>query len=380
MIDGAHISTTDQNTVLNDFYGLTSNSDTLSAMQQMSGDAHTVSPVAAFRGQQAVMTMVDDRNASIRRDGGVSGTNFNFADLANISSSEKATIFSAVADNINSSQLGKSTFSSSSVWMRTIAQGGFAGADSNGLALNTSSVGAVFGADYSLDQNRAIGGALSLVNNTAAGGSQILSTGLTIYGTKTFAPYYVSGRLSGSYDEYSNSRSISFSTLSRKASSSAAGYQMTSGIEFGKQFKINETSLEAYSGVNAGYVYRNGFTESGADALDVTVSSYNANTFNTTLGTRISSNFSFVEHSVLTPFAQIAWQHDFAAVLGTTNSTLFNSAYTLSGPDIGADSLRVGLGLSGSLGSSGRIFANYNGSFRTRETDHGLEVGMTYNW
>ena len=248
------------------------------------------------------------------------------------------------------------------------------------MALNSSSIGAVFGADYGLGKDKIVGGAISFVRNAATGGSQVLSTGLSFYGTQSLAPFYVSGRIGGSYDEYSNSRSIDFSTISRTASSSTNGYQVTGNIELGRRYDILGYSIEGYSAVNAGSIHRSGFSESGANTLNLTISDYGANTLNTTLGTRISSHFQFVQNLDLTPFAQVAWQHDFATVTGNTTSSLFSTSYTLEGPEVGYDSAHIGIGVAGSVGKTGRIFAQYDGSVRTREADHSLELGMAFNW
>ena len=289
VIDDTSSDNSDRAVVLTDLYALTSTSSIGTALQQISGDAHTVSPLAAYRGQQAVMGMVDDRLASLRRDGGASGTNLTSLDFANISSSEKASILGALSANFGSNNGSKTSTAGPSLWMRTISQTSLGGNDGNALALNSSSIGAVFGADYGLGKDKIVGGAVSFVSNAATGGSQVLSTGLSFYGTQSLAPFYVSGRIGGSYDEYSNSRSIDFSTISRTASSSTNGYQVTGNIELGRRYDILGYSIEGYSAVNAGSIHRSSFSESGVNTLNLTISEYGANTLNTTLGTRISS-------------------------------------------------------------------------------------------
>ena len=380
VIDDTSSDNSDRAVVLTDLYALTSTSSIGTALQQISGDAHTVSPLAAYRGQQAVMGMVDDRLASLRRDGGTSGTNLTSLDFANISSSEKASILSALTAKFGSNNGSKTSTAGPSLWMRTISQTSLGGNDGNALTLNSSSIGVVLGADYGLGKDKIVGGAASFLRNAATGGSQVLSTGLSFYGTQSLAPFYVSGRIGGSYDEYSNSRSIDFSTISRTASSSTNGYQVTGNIELGRRYDILGYSIEGYSAVNAGSIHRSGFSESGANTLNLTISDYGANTLNTTLGTRISSHFQFVQNLDLTPFAQVAWQHDFATVTGNTTSSLFSTSYTLEGPEVGYDSAHIGIGVAGSVGKTGRIFAQYDGSVRTREADHSLELGMAFNW
>jgi len=380
VIDDTSSDNSDRAVVLTDLYALTSTSSIGTALQQISGDAHTVSPLAAYRGQQAVMGMVDDRLASLRRDGGASGTNLTSLDFANISSSEKASILGALSANFGSNNGSKTSTAGPSLWMRTISQTSLGGNDGNALALNSSSIGAVFGADYGLGKDKIVGGAVSFVSNAATGGSQVLSTGLSFYGTQSLAPFYVSGRIGGSYDEYSNSRSIDFSTISRTASSSTNGYQVTGNIELGRRYDILGYSIEGYSAVNAGSIHRSSFSESGVNTLNLTISEYGANTLNTTLGTRISSHYQFVQNLDLTPFAQVAWQHDFATVTGNTTSSLFSTSYTLEGPEVGYDSAHIGIGVAGSVGKTGGIFAQYDGSVRTRETDHSFELGMAFNW
>ena len=380
VIDDTSSDNSDRAVVLTDLYALTSTSSIGTALQQISGDAHTVSPLAAYRGQQAVMAMVDDRLASLRRDGGTSGTNLTSLDFANISSSEKASILSALTAKFGSNNGSKTSTAGPSLWMRTISQTSLGGNDGNALTLNSSSIGVVLGADYGLGKDKIVGGAASFVRNAATGGSQVLSTGLSFYGTQSLAPFYVSGRIGGSYDEYSNSRSIDFSTISRTASSSTNGYQVTGNIELGRRYDILGYSIEGYSAVNAGSIHRSSFSESGANTLNLTISEYGANTFNTTLGTRISSQYRFAQNLYLTPFAQVAWQHDFATVTGNTTSSLFSTSYTLEGPEIGYESAHIGIGLAGSVGKTGRIFAQYDGSVRTREADHSFELGMAFNW
>ncbi len=180
---------------------------------------------------------------------------------------------------------------------------------------NYTTAGALGGVDFHVTTNLRVGALISYEHTDADMDEEGSKAHIDSYQPGLYAAYddkygfYANGLLSGGVNEYSESRTIQFSDLNRTATGSPSGDQIGFDLDGGYDFR----RLEGWAfgpEVGLSYVHLdiNSFSESGAGAAGLNVSSQSADS----LRSRIGGNIRYVSKLgpyVLTP----ALQHLLAA-------------------------------------------------------------------
>jgi outer membrane autotransporter protein len=176
--------------------------------------------------------------------------------------------------------------------------------------------GFLVGADYRLSENFATGlfagyeysyakynGGSSTAGNSALFG---------LYGSYTHEDgYYADAIVSGGYTGFQTRRSIEFSTIDRTASANPNSGQFSAALNLGKDFEIGKFTLGPIIGAQYTYAGIGGFTETGAESLDLALGWQNANSLRTNLGARLAYNWEVGSNITLIPEVRGFWMHEF---------------------------------------------------------------------
>ena len=191
---------------------------------------------------------------------------------------------------------------------------------SRGLAgvpnYNNNAGGFLVGADYRLSENFAAGVFAGYEYSYAKydGGSSTRGNSALfgLYGTYTHEDgYYADAMVSGGYTGFQTRRSIEFSTIDRTASADPNSGQFSAALNLGKDFEIGKFTLGPIVGAQYTYVGIGGFTETGADSLDLALGQQNANSLRTNLGARLAYNWEVGSNITLIPEVRGFWMHEF---------------------------------------------------------------------
>ena len=185
----------------------------------------------------------------------------------------------------------------------------------------------------------------------------------SIYGSSYVSPnWYVDGQVGGGYHTF-NEGNTYLGIGQASATYHAWGYfgQIGTGYDF-------HTSSPAVVTPFANLAYQsvdyNGYTESGAGALDRHVGSDTAQTLTGHLGARVAWQGLNLWNSKVTPEIHAAYLHDFeqqglsatSNFVGTGNS----STFTTSGQGLAKDGYTAGLGLTVARANGWNFDANYD--------------------
>lgn len=225
------------------------------------------------------------------------------------------------------------------------------------------------------------GGKLSIQSTLGNTGTSLL--GVNFGGYASWAPEsgscYLQGVAMAGFSDADQTRYVEIPGLQRTATSSAGVWGATLGGEGGLNLRIGEDAvLQPYLGLEYGYYTRDGYTESGAGALDLTVSSQDANRLQPTCGARAMQTL-VVGKDRLTPFVGAAFVAQ--VPLGSWSETATNG---FSGAQVftfgeGANdqygaSFQAGLEFATTLGWT--AYVSFNGMAMTDTTVYGGQLGI----
>jgi outer membrane autotransporter protein len=177
--------------------------------------------------------------------------------------------------------------------------------------------------------------------------------------------YYADAVIGGGYTGYQTRRSIQFGTIDRMALADPNSGQFTAGLNLGKDFEVGKFTLGPIVGAQYTYAGIGGFTESGADSLDLALGQQNANSFRTTLGGRIAYTWNLNQKIALIPEVRMFWQHEFLNNPRTMNAALDGGngpSFDYETTDPYRNSVFAGAGVTAQFGKnlSGSLFYNVN--------------------
>jgi outer membrane autotransporter protein len=265
------------------------------------------------------------------------------------------------------------------MWLKAIggtadqkSKDGFAGSDSDYH-------GVMGGLDITTESDLTVGAAFAYARSNVnmndfrnGDGADIDTYQLTGYFNKPIQQFYLEGMLTYAYHNFNTTRNTHLTGI---ASGDFNGNMLAARLISGLPIALaNDVTLTPYLGVEGFHSRQNAYTETGAGALSLDVSSNTANRFRSLAGAKLATNKQLADGSVLTPMVQLNWRHEFRVDgINTTSSFLggggnFESVgqnvernvYGLSGRLNWAktDSLSLGVELGGETASG---YRSYNG-------------------
>ena len=206
-----------------------------------------------------------------------------------------------------------------SIWAQTY--GDYANQDARGLSNGYLARlwGTAIGFDRSFLADR-----LRLGFAQGFAGSQILSadssgrTNITSYQSCLYTeyegkkhPYILDVVLSYGYNDFDSSRRVTAATINRTASADYHGDQFSSYLEGGYKFKKKNFDITPLLAIDYNHLHISGYTESGADSLDLNVDAQNYDTLQVGTGFRVSRAFD-TKNMLITP--ELRFRYFYAAI------------------------------------------------------------------
>jgi len=306
-----------------------------------------------------------------------------------------------------SSRRGRSSgslYQSGTFWVQ--ASGGTASHDGGADGYDQDFYGVTFGADTRIGSNMFIGEAVSWMRSSASGtggsaGSNIdlNSVQLTTYGTYRDGPAYLEGLVNFAFDFYDGTRNIAF--LGSTAKADYTGMQYMGRIEAGWDFPISmgarassqPTRQKAYlsgraprimtftpiAGLMVGRTDVDGYTETGAGAANLTVSSQSIDTVATSIGAKVSSTY-YTSWAKIIPEAKLVWEHNFADDAITTTASLGSVSFTTHGTRVSSDGAKLAVGTTFTRDDRLSASIQYDGDYRSGYSSHSgaLKIKWAY--
>jgi len=210
---------------------------------------------------------------------------------------------------------------------------------------------------------------------------------LGIHGSLERGNWLLSGALGFGVQDYDLTRRIAVGAGSVAARGSADGHFWTASAKLGYDIATatglaarNQTRIAPYLRLDHVHVERDGFTETGAGALDLTVSSDDFSQSAISLGIETSARFAQPKETVIRPYLDLRWQHVLDGRNATSNAFLTSApgvtfATTGATEDRNRFAIRAGLGIDVSETTS--LDLHYGGTFAESFSDHSARLGLT---
>lgn len=222
------------------------------------------------------------------------------------------------------------------------AHGGFAGYKANtyGLSLGTDT----------LVNNKWVLGAAFTFADTDVGlrdgftgdGSDIKTYQVTGYFTRDFGPWYLEGMLAYARQQFDSVRNT---TISGVAQGSFNGDQWATRLAAGRPWAVNDkVTLTPTVGLEVNHYQQDGYTETGAGPLSMTVDEQSATRVRSVVGGKVASRFALDGGAILKPSVHVFWRHEFknSGIDTTSTFTGGGASFLTPGQKLARNTLNIG--------------------------------------
>jgi outer membrane autotransporter protein len=272
-------------------------------------------------------------------------------------------------------------------WLQGLGRFGEFDDTSNATGADYHSAGVAFGIDTKW-RDWVVGLAGNYLRsdaNTFGGDLEVDSFQGAVYAGREFNDgIYMNAAVGVGYHDTDAERTVSVGTLSGQASADYDALTAGVGVEVGRAFELTpQTTLTPYAGIEYTHTNREGFTESGAGVMNLSVNDEDHNSLRTTLGFRVSEEITTGSNMRIKPYAYVAYvrEHlDTEATMEAGFSGVPSSTFRIEGTDLDRDRAQVGAGISGQVNERLSFNLGYTGEIAGSDDHHGFSATVGYTW
>ncbi len=227
--------------------------------------------------------------------------------------------------------------------------------------------GMTFGIDRRVDDQLVLGFMAGIASSDVdidsdGGHVDVNSAKFGIYGTYFDNGFYVNGMIGGGYHAYESDRSVQFGAINRTASSDPDAWEFNAMIGAGYQFNADQWRIEPTGSVLYSRLAIDGYSESGAGALNLVVDRQTPDSLLAQIGVRVSTLIEDRYMQIIPEFRAL-FQHEFedqSRQVTARFATGGGGAFGFNTTDIGSDSLVLGTGFTFIGINRTSFYINYN--------------------
>jgi outer membrane autotransporter protein len=244
----------------------------------------------------------------------------------------------------------------------------------------------IAGIDWGLDNDIVAGVAATYVATSAkfkdGSHTDVNSYQGAAYAGWAGGPWYALGSAVVSFNDFGTSRLLTPFGLPGDATSSPSGQSYQGHAEAGYRWVLPaagvNVSVTPYAALDYVHATLSGFSETGGFGA-LSVNSADGNSFQTTLGVRLTSRIALASYGTLIPEVRLGWNHEFLDASQTITASLVGvpgSGFSATGIAFGRDAALVGAGFSLELSPDAKVFVDYDGRLASRLQEHAVSGGL----
>ncbi|HLJ64515.1 MAG TPA: autotransporter domain-containing protein, partial [Stellaceae bacterium] len=238
--------------------------------------------------------------------------------------------------------------------------------------------GLVVGGDWQLNDHIIVGIAADY-DHTNASFSDASSTRLDAYQAAAYAgwgegPWYATGLLGAGINEFSTTRQLAPFGFAGAATASPSGETYETYGEAGYHLRLGRAALVPYLGVGYTRAQIDAFTEAGGFGA-LAVSAGSSDSLATTLGARVSAAID-LGGGKLVPELRVGYRHEFLDAAQSLNASFATTPFSASGANFGRDTALIGVGVTGEVTGTTRVFLDYDGALTGSFQQHAFSAGV----
>jgi outer membrane autotransporter protein len=217
------------------------------------------------------------------------------------------------------------------------------------------------------------------------GTSNTLQFGL--YGQAKQGPAYLDALAGYAHGDNRMSRPIAIPGLPYRVAQGQAPADMFFGqLEAGYKVELDRgigAFVTPFARLQAATSTQAAFTESGADSLNLSVSSRATQTLRTVLGAQLGASMETGWRDKLDVRFSLGWSHEFADRNRPVSAAFAGApalVFTTYGAPAPSDGVVLSFGAGTSIAEATKIFFRYDGDLAGANTNHTLSAGLKYVW
>jgi len=268
-------------------------------------------------------------------------------------------------------------------WLKGLGGFGRLDADGNAGRSNNNSGGFAMGADTELNDHAVLGAAASYTSSnvdTITANLGMDSYQLSGYGKWHRDDNYIKGTLGAGFHQTDSRRTVFEDSASASYGSATAG----TALEAGRNVALLEhTTLTPYAGMQYQHLNRNNFTETGSDLANLKVREADEDSFRTLLGARLSQIVKTGWGVSIQPSLHAAWvqEHgDRISRMAADFAAAPAAVYRVNGPQLDRSRAAVGAGLVTQFSKTAQLNVAYNAELAKSDNWHTLSATFEYRW
>lgn len=247
--------------------------------------------------------------------------------------------------------------------------------------------GLVVGFDQKLSDNLLVGAAggyfsTRLAMQELADNSKATGVNSSLYGAWHNGPLYVNAMLTYGQNRYNSNRSLAFGSINRIASANYGGSAVSGYVEAGYRIFRDSLTIMPLVSLQSSSLSHDGFTETGADALNLKVGKGSTSALTGGLGVKLRKE-NETGKGKLGQELTLRWLHDFKSYDASLNAAFAGAAgnsFTIAGERTDRDRANIGLGLTWQGKANQKLFFNYDANLSSKAKDQWLSLGVRYSW
>lgn len=182
------------------------------------------------------------------------------------------------------------------------------------------------------------------------------------------------------WTRFDTTRDLPFGSTNRTAKGKTNALDGGGALEAGRRFEVAGFAVEPSADLRYDLITTNGYTESGADAFNLSVKGDTRHALRAGLGAKASRTFALDNGLKLEPELRARWEHDALDQSYQTSQSINGSAFTVNAAKPGRDAAVLGTGIAAVLDDHLKLYAHYDAELRAHQTDHVITGGVRYSW
>jgi outer membrane autotransporter protein len=223
---------------------------------------------------------------------------------------------------------------------------------------------------------------LTVSDRSSSGNSDAAQFG--VYGSYMPDSWIFDGSLAYSGASNANARTIAYHGINETAAASFHSNVYTAFGEAGYVFHPRPVvALEPSVSLRESHMLQEGYTESGAPGLDLTVGEQNSDSLVSSLGLRLSRLFEPQTSHPIGLGVRSAWQHELADVKNLITAQFADApgaGFTVQSTPESRDAAALGLDVRAGLTKNLQAFANYTATLSSGQNIHSILGGFSLRW
>jgi outer membrane autotransporter protein len=205
----------------------------------------------------------------------------------------------------------------------------------------------------------------------------------SIYASYAGHAWYAKAWVSYAWNDYDMKRPVAFGALSRAARAEYDGEGLSGCLEAGYGIKAGGFRLRPSASLRFTRLSQDGFTETGAGALNLSVEREVCTSLCSGLGIGVSRQMTIGKDTVLTPEVHVMWAHEFSDddhIVEARFTGAPSASFRVKGDRPERDSVIAGIGMTGHILSDLSFYVNYDADLRSDRMEHAVAAGLRFEW